>query len=216
MMAATKRTGSESATSQLSHATGRCWGRSYPVGQERRLARPRRTHHQGEASPLSSVQLVEQPRAVHQVGRRPGGRELRRREPRATRSERNVALRVRHLQSSSCGTGTRDSLAPRRRWLVPERWVHETYLTLRGWRQRSRQQAPSMLVRAALGHRLMKLVITPRTYEITFAGEAVPAIVSCLRGLRCDRGRWHYHAARPTPRPGRPSWHAQPPGGPWP
>ena len=36
------------------------------------------------------------------------------------------------------------------------------------------------MVRAALGHRLMTLVLPPRTYEITFDGEAVPAIVSAF------------------------------------
>ena len=32
-----------------------------PIGEEHGLARARRTHHQGEANLLSSVQLVEQP-----------------------------------------------------------------------------------------------------------------------------------------------------------
>lgn len=36
------------------------------------------------------------------------------------------------------------------------------------------------IVRVASGHRLVSLVMTPRTYEITFAGEAVPAIVSAF------------------------------------
>ena len=39
----------------------------HPVGQERGLACPRRTDHQAEPSLLPSVQLVQQPRAVHQV-----------------------------------------------------------------------------------------------------------------------------------------------------
>jgi hypothetical protein len=33
---------------------------------------------------------------------------------------------------------------------------------------------------AAPGHGLMTLLMTPRTYEITFAGEAVPAIVAAF------------------------------------
>ena len=37
-----------------------------------------------------------------------------------------------------------------------------------------------MMVRAASGHRLMTWAMIPRTYEITFAGEAVPAIVSAF------------------------------------
>ena len=36
------------------------------------------------------------------------------------------------------------------------------------------------MVRAASGHMVMTLVLPPRTYEITFAGEAVPAIVSAF------------------------------------
>ena len=35
-------------------------------------------------------------------------------------------------------------------------------------------------MRVASGHRLVSLVMPPRTYEITFAGEAVPAIVSAF------------------------------------
>ena len=44
------------------------------------------------------------------------------------------------------------------------------------------------MVRAASGHRLMTLVMTPRTYEITFAGEAVPAIVSAFEDFDVSVG----------------------------
>jgi 2-keto-3-deoxy-6-phosphogluconate aldolase len=36
------------------------------------------------------------------------------------------------------------------------------------------------VVRASSGQGSMALVMTPRTYEITFAGEAVPAIVAAF------------------------------------
>jgi hypothetical protein len=44
------------------------------------------------------------------------------------------------------------------------------------------------VVPAAFGHRLMTLVMTPRTYEITFAGEAVPAIVCAFEGFEVNVG----------------------------
>ena len=45
-----------------------------------------------------------------------------------------------------------------------------------------------IVVPAALGHRWMTLVMTPRTYEITFAGEAVPAIVSAFEDFDVSVG----------------------------
>ena len=43
-------------------------------------------------------------------------------------------------------------------------------------------------VRAASGHRLVTLVMSPRTYEITFAGEAVPAIVGAFEDFDVSVG----------------------------
>ncbi len=44
------------------------------------------------------------------------------------------------------------------------------------------------VVRAASGHGLVTLVMSPRTYEITFAGEAVPAIVGAFEDFDVSVG----------------------------
>lgn len=44
------------------------------------------------------------------------------------------------------------------------------------------------MVEAALGRRPVKLVMTPRTYEITFAGEAVTAIVDAFEDFDVSVG----------------------------
>jgi hypothetical protein len=44
------------------------------------------------------------------------------------------------------------------------------------------------MVPAALGHRWMALVMTPKTYEITFVGEAVPAIVAAFEDFDVSVG----------------------------
>ncbi len=43
-------------------------------------------------------------------------------------------------------------------------------------------------VRAALGHRLITSMTTPRTYEITFTGEAVPCIVNAFEDFDVSVG----------------------------
>ena len=58
------------------------------------------------------------------------------------------------------------------------------------WRVTTKLAAGGTLnaVRAALGRGPMKPMIIPRTYEITFAGEAVPAIVAAFEDFDVSVG----------------------------